>query len=150
MLGSSLPSSYHIPTPPPFFPSPPQMQPHLLRLNALYGSNVCGEGGEYETLVLDCPGLFKNGRIVLDDTEVGGGGWLGAVVQEAVNILPEAIQAGGGPVFCSLHSDMVHPLIFFPLRLPQYPLQLRSRLPSLYLTLTPSTLSHTSDRHSVL
>lgn len=24
----------------------------------LYGSNVCGEGGEYETLTLDCP-LFK-------------------------------------------------------------------------------------------
>lgn len=24
----------------------------LLRL---YGSNVCGEGGEYETLTLDCP-----------------------------------------------------------------------------------------------
>lgn len=24
----------------------------------LYGINVCGEGGEYETLTLDCP-LFK-------------------------------------------------------------------------------------------
>ncbi|KAI7742822.1 hypothetical protein M8C21_005662 [Ambrosia artemisiifolia] len=32
--------------------------PHLLKLNELYGSNICGEGGEYETLTLDCP-LFK-------------------------------------------------------------------------------------------
>ena len=31
----------------------------------MYQCNVCGEGGEYETLVLDCP-LFKQARIVLD------------------------------------------------------------------------------------
>ena len=29
--------------------------------------NICGEGGEYETLTLDCP-LFRK-RIVLEDTE---------------------------------------------------------------------------------
>ena len=46
------------------------MQPHLHRLNSLYGSNVCGEGGEYESLVLDCP-VFRHGRIVIDDAEVG-------------------------------------------------------------------------------
>jgi len=34
-----------------------------------YGINVCGEGGEYETLTLDCP-LFCNARIILDDYEV--------------------------------------------------------------------------------
>lgn len=45
------------------------LKSHLHRLNDLYGSNVCGEGGEYETLTLDCP-LFKNARIVLDDSEV--------------------------------------------------------------------------------
>lgn len=39
------------------------MQLHALR--RLYGSNVCGEGGEYESLTLDCP-LFTRGRIVLD------------------------------------------------------------------------------------
>ncbi|PRW59519.1 diphthine--ammonia ligase isoform X1 [Chlorella sorokiniana] len=38
-------------------------QLHALR--RLYGSNVCGEGGEYESLTLDCP-LFTRGRIVLD------------------------------------------------------------------------------------
>ncbi|GMH35085.1 hypothetical protein BSKO_02953 [Bryopsis sp. KO-2023] len=40
---------------------------HVLREQ--FGCNVCGEGGEYETLVLDCP-LFKYGRIVLDKAEV--------------------------------------------------------------------------------
>ena len=29
--------------------------------------NICGEGGEYETLTLDCP-LFRK-KIVLEDTE---------------------------------------------------------------------------------
>ncbi len=37
-------------------------------MHRLYGCNVCGEGGEYETLTLDCP-LFHRGRIVLDATE---------------------------------------------------------------------------------
>ncbi|KAJ3563369.1 hypothetical protein NP233_g8983 [Leucocoprinus birnbaumii] len=44
-----------------------QMQPHLTKLNTLYGSHVCGEGGEYESLTLDCP-LFKR-RIQLKDVE---------------------------------------------------------------------------------
>ena len=35
----------------------------------LYGCNICGEGGEYETLVLDCP-LFTHARIVLDSWAV--------------------------------------------------------------------------------
>ncbi|KAL8247462.1 hypothetical protein R6Q59_008678 [Mikania micrantha] len=43
-----------------------QLRPHLLKLNELFGSNICGEGGEYETLTLDCP-LFKYARIVLDE-----------------------------------------------------------------------------------
>ncbi|OBZ70170.1 Diphthine--ammonia ligase [Grifola frondosa] len=45
-----------------------QMEPTLMKLNNLYGSHVCGEGGEYETLTLDCP-LFKS-RIHLVETEV--------------------------------------------------------------------------------
>ncbi|KAL1211604.1 hypothetical protein V5N11_023609 [Cardamine amara subsp. amara] len=45
------------------------MEPYLLNLKELYGSNVCGEGGEYETLTLDCP-LFTNARIVLDEFQV--------------------------------------------------------------------------------
>ena len=35
----------------------------------LYECNVCGEGGEYESLVLDCP-LFKHARIVLDSWDL--------------------------------------------------------------------------------
>lgn len=39
--------------------------PTLLSLHSKWNINVAGEGGEYETLVLDCP-LFKK-RLVLDD-----------------------------------------------------------------------------------
>ncbi|CAH0560796.1 unnamed protein product [Brassicogethes aeneus] len=44
------------------------LQPHLFAMNEKYGLNVCGEGGEYETLTLDCP-LFKS-RIVIDESEI--------------------------------------------------------------------------------
>ncbi|DBA87744.1 TPA: hypothetical protein ACH3X1_004745 [Trebouxia sp. C0004] len=45
------------------------MQPFLHTLRRLYQCNVCGEGGEYESLVLDCP-LFKHARIVLDKWDI--------------------------------------------------------------------------------
>lgn len=45
------------------------MFPHLKHLRSMYGCNVCGEGGEYETLTLDCP-LFKYGRIIIDKWKV--------------------------------------------------------------------------------
>ncbi|KAI0638098.1 hypothetical protein C8Q77DRAFT_1153777 [Trametes polyzona] len=44
-----------------------EMQPTLVKLNRLYGSHICGEGGEYETLTLDCP-LFKS-RVNLEEVE---------------------------------------------------------------------------------
>ncbi|KAJ7507949.1 hypothetical protein B0H11DRAFT_1849356 [Mycena galericulata] len=44
-----------------------QMEPTLIKLNNLYGAHICGEGGEYETLTLDCP-MFKH-RIVLTEVE---------------------------------------------------------------------------------
>ncbi|KAJ7590852.1 hypothetical protein C8J56DRAFT_1134729 [Mycena floridula] len=44
-----------------------EMQETLQKLNELYGSHICGEGGEYESLTLDCP-LFKS-RIVLKEVE---------------------------------------------------------------------------------
>ena len=40
-----------------------EMLPILEELNQKYGINVCGEGGEYETITLDCP-LFKK-KIIL-------------------------------------------------------------------------------------
>ncbi|KAJ9530836.1 hypothetical protein QJQ45_028718, partial [Haematococcus lacustris] len=45
------------------------MEPLLLRVEQRFGSNVCGEGGEYESMTLDCP-LFSQARIVLDEFEV--------------------------------------------------------------------------------
>ena len=45
------------------------VEAYLHKLRAMYGINVCGEGGEYETLTLDCP-LFRCGRIVIDEHEV--------------------------------------------------------------------------------
>ena len=38
-------------------------QAHV-HVSRTYGSNVCGEGGEYESLTLDCP-LFTRARLVL-------------------------------------------------------------------------------------
>lgn len=53
------------PTPRACFPPSPPACRQLHALRRRYGSNVCGEGGEYESLTLDCP-LFARGRIVLD------------------------------------------------------------------------------------
>lgn len=45
-----------------------KMQDSLRKLHKEYGTNICGEGGEYETLVLDCP-LYKK-RLVLDSYDI--------------------------------------------------------------------------------
>ncbi|KAL7534581.1 hypothetical protein ACHAXR_006690 [Thalassiosira sp. AJA248-18] len=42
----------------------------LDQLKDRWGMHPAGEGGEYETLVLDCPKLFKHGKLVLEETEV--------------------------------------------------------------------------------
>ena len=47
-----------------------ELHDYLQSLGREQGCNVCGEGGEYESLTLDCP-LFKK-RIVLDTTEIVG------------------------------------------------------------------------------
>ncbi|KIM90928.1 hypothetical protein PILCRDRAFT_811423 [Piloderma croceum F 1598] len=44
-----------------------EMESTLIKLNNLYGSHICGEGGEYETLTIDCP-FFKK-RIRLTEVE---------------------------------------------------------------------------------
>jgi diphthine-ammonia ligase len=36
------------------------LYPYLLKLNKECDMNVCGEGGEYESLVLDCPHYKKS------------------------------------------------------------------------------------------
>ncbi|KAF9919266.1 hypothetical protein FBU30_011079 [Linnemannia zychae] len=44
------------------------MFPHLCKMNREYDLHICGEGGEYETITLDCP-LFKR-RIVVEESEI--------------------------------------------------------------------------------
>lgn len=46
----------------------PQVIDHLHFLHQKYAINVCGEGGEYESLTLDCPLFVK--RIVVDQFEI--------------------------------------------------------------------------------
>nr|QSE03614.1 diphthine-ammonia ligase [Metchnikovella dogieli] len=42
--------------------------PRLRQLECEYGTNICGEGGEYETIVLDCPLYSK--KLVIDDARI--------------------------------------------------------------------------------
>ncbi|KAG8766615.1 hypothetical protein FRC12_006750 [Ceratobasidium sp. 428] len=44
-----------------------QMEPAFHKLHDMYGAHICGEGGEYETLTLDCPAFRR--RIVLKETK---------------------------------------------------------------------------------
>ncbi len=46
-----------------------EMKSYLSELESKYGANVCGEGGEYETLTLDCP-LFKTKKISILETQM--------------------------------------------------------------------------------
>ncbi|KAG0052676.1 ATP binding domain 4 [Gryganskiella cystojenkinii] len=44
------------------------MFPYLYKMNQEFDLHICGEGGEYETITLDCP-LFKK-KIIIDESEV--------------------------------------------------------------------------------
>lgn len=48
---------------------PTSMIDELAELNSKYGFNVCGEGGEYETLILDSP-IFSKKLVVLESQTV--------------------------------------------------------------------------------
>ena len=66
-----------------------------------YGCNVCGEGGEYETLVLDCP-LFTRARIVLDAWEAralsaGGPGAVAALHPTRFRLEPKQAPGARSP-----------------------------------------------------
>jgi diphthine-ammonia ligase len=45
-----------------------ELRPYLYDLQEKFGINMCGEGGEYESLTLNCP-LFKK-KICVDDYEI--------------------------------------------------------------------------------
>ncbi len=75
-----------------------------------FGSNICGEGGEYETLTLDCP-LFVHGAIVLDHTEVvmhDGAASAGVAV---LHVHQWSVQPKHGNVECGGESGRV---VFVP------------------------------------
>lgn len=46
-----------------------EIHPTLLQLNKMFGVHICGEGGEFETSVLDAP-FFKYGRIVITEKSI--------------------------------------------------------------------------------
>jgi len=46
-----------------------ELSAHFDKLASEFDFNVCGEGGEYETAVFDCP-LFKTHRIISTKQEV--------------------------------------------------------------------------------
>ncbi len=45
-----------------------EMRDKLFKLSQKYQINVCGEGGEFESLTLDCP-LFKNKKLKILETD---------------------------------------------------------------------------------
>ncbi|RMZ54961.1 hypothetical protein APUTEX25_000478 [Auxenochlorella protothecoides] len=79
-----------------------EMEEKLHALRRKFGCNVCGEGGEYETLTLDCP-AFTRGRIVLDAWEARprGAGLL-------VEVLARA-GATAAPAPRTLHVQSISP-----------------------------------------
>lgn len=46
-----------------------EIHPTLIRLNQMFGVHICGEGGEFETMVLDAP-FFQYGRIIISEKQV--------------------------------------------------------------------------------
>jgi len=59
----------------------------LVKLSENYGINVCGEGGEYESLVVDAPWFEK--RLVIDETEVVWEGTSGTYAVKGAHLAPK-------------------------------------------------------------
>lgn len=45
-----------------------EMYPQLVKLNQMYDVHICGEGGEFETIVLDC-NFFKYKKLIIVDQQ---------------------------------------------------------------------------------
>ena len=69
-----------------------ELQPLLCELEEKYGVHACGEGGEYESLTLDCP-LFTH-RLVLDAPETVCGCWFHRWVGFRIQFLLRELVAG--------------------------------------------------------
>ncbi|CAX43629.1 endoribonuclease, putative [Candida dubliniensis CD36] len=46
-----------------------ELFPTLIKLNQMYEVHICGEGGEFETIVLDCP-FFKKKKLVITQQDI--------------------------------------------------------------------------------
>lgn len=46
-----------------------ELFPALVKLNLMYEVHICGEGGEFETIVLDCP-FFKKKKLVITQQDI--------------------------------------------------------------------------------
>ncbi|MGD0804847.1 MAG: diphthine--ammonia ligase [Candidatus Bathyarchaeia archaeon] len=60
----------------------------LTKLSERYGINVCGEGGEYESLVIDAPWFRK--RLEIDKSEVVWEGTSGSFLIQGAHLIPKA------------------------------------------------------------
>eukprot|EP00899_Mesostigma_viride_P006604 jgi/Mesvir1/15945/Mv08264-RA.1 len=94
-----------------------ELAPTLFRCEREYGCNVCGEGGEYETMVLDAP-IFKRARIVLDEWAVrisspSPVAAVGLLHPLSFHVEPKAAAQGGAaagvapPASASTHGGLV-------------------------------------------
>ena len=79
-----------------------QMYPQLIKLNELYDVHVCGEGGEFETLVFDAPFFRRKLEIVLQQVAANSTG-------DGVSYLKVAVKV------VEKHPSMWHPLEAPPL-----------------------------------
>ena len=76
-----------------------QLAPHLDRLEREYGVHSCGEGGEYETIVLAFPALFREARLHVTKARAtpphaAGDGVVGAWVVDAFEVIGASTEAG--------------------------------------------------------
>jgi diphthine-ammonia ligase len=70
-----------------------ELQPQLLELEQRYGLNVCGEGGEYETLTLDCPLFVK--RLVMCVRACGRTACAASRASASQSRAQRSVRAGG-------------------------------------------------------
>lgn len=65
----------------------------LLELNRRYGVSIIGEGGEYESLVLDCP-LFVAGMLRVKGSKKRVGPYSHEFIVEEVRVVPKNVEGG--------------------------------------------------------
>lgn len=83
------------------------MRPTLYKIEREYGSHCCGEGGEFETLTLDCP-LFRRGRLHITTPAGCGGGGGGGDRAASSGEAPKVVVTSPDPFAPSGHLAVEH------------------------------------------